>query len=175
MGYKFKDLFHHEKNSKLYFIVLLFFLAAVTVYALYFDILIPGLPGGSYRKAVGSLFIIPSALLAFGQIFISGFFLHMISAALTKKSDFLKAMAITSAMTLMFSLTYVWLPFYGPFYYIVGFVMNDPGYVLPIEIAYTAFMVVVSSYLIRSVYRMEPKTSVFVAMTILLGITVAAS
>ena len=170
----FRDLFRHEKNPRFYALVLILAAMSILVYSLYFDILLPGYADDSYRKAVGDLFIIPSVLLALGQIFIAGFFLHMIAAAITKKSDFLKALVITAVMTSMFSLTYVMFPFYGPFYYIV-FAITGPGYALPVEIAYTTAMILVSSYLIRKFYGMELKTSVFVAAVILLGITVAAS
>jgi hypothetical protein len=172
--YTFKDLFRHKKNPALYALALLFFMLSITVYALYFDILLPGFADGSYRKAVGNLFIIPSILLAFGQIFVGGFFLHMISMALTRRSDFLKALVSAGAMTFMFSLTYVMFPFYGPFYYII-FVLTGPSYALPVEIAYTTAMVLISSYIIRKFYGMDSKISIFVAMAILVGITVAAS
>lgn len=172
--YKFRDIFAYKRSNKSYALVLLFFVLSVAVYALYFDILLPNFAGGSYKKAVGNLFIIPSVLLAFGQIFIAGFFLHMISAALTKKSDFLKSMVITAVMTAMFSLTYVMFPFYGPFYYIV-FAVTGPWFALPVEIIYSTAMVLIASYLIRRIYTIEWKTSIFVATVILIGITVAAS
>lgn len=172
--YTFKDLFRHKKNPALYALVLLFFVLSIAVYALYFDILLPGFADSSYRKAVGTWFIIPSILLAFGQIFVGGFFLHAIAIAIAKKNDFLKALVISGGMTFMFSLTYVMFPFYGPFYYIV-FVLTGPSYALPVEIAYTTSMILVSSYIIRKFYGMDSKISIFVAMAILVGITVAAS
>lgn len=171
---QFSDLFQHEKNLRFYAVVLVLAVMSITVYAMYFDILLPGYADGSYRKAVGDLFIIPSVLLALGQIFIAGFFLHAIAIAIAKKNDFLRALVITAVMTVMFSLTYVMFPFYGPFYYIV-FAVTGPSYALPVEIAYTTTMVLISSYLIRKFYGMELKTSVFVAAVVLLGITVAAS
>ncbi len=169
-----KDLFHHERNSSYILVVSAFFLAALAVYALYFDILLPGYMNGSYRAAVGDWFLIPSAILASGQIFFAGFFLHMIAVALKKGNDFLKATAITSAMTFAFSLTYVMFPFFGPFYYII-FVVTGPSYALPVEIAYSVITVSFFAWLLRKTYGMDWKTSLFVTMALLAGITVAAS
>lgn len=171
---RFEELFMHKKDARLYALVLSLFIIATIVYSMYFDILLPNYSDGSYRKAVGDWFVVPSVLLAFGQIFIAGFFLHVCAMAITGKSDFLKSMAITGMMTFLFSLTYVMFPFYGPFYYIV-FAVTGPWYVLPLEIAYTTAMILISSYVIRKTYGMDIKSSIFVAMVLLLGITVAAS
>lgn len=171
---RFSELFQHKSNAKLYLLVLSLFLLSVAVYAAYFDILLPGFTDGSYRKAIGELFIIPSVLLAASQIFFGGFLLHMCTSAIAKKGDFLRSLSIAAIMAFMFSLTYVMFPFYGPFYYII-FVLTGPWYALPLEIAYTATMVLVSAYLIRRFYGIEWKISIFVAAVILGGMTVAAS
>lgn len=171
---RFSELFQHKSSSRLYLLVLLLFLLSTVVYALYFDILLPGFMDGSYRKAIGEMFIIPSVLLAAGQIFFGGFLLHMCTSAISKKGDFLRSLSIAAVMAFMFSLTYVMFPFYGPFYYIV-FVLTGPWYALPLEIAYTAATVLVSAYLIRRFHGIEWKISIFVAAVILGGMTVAAS
>ena len=170
----FSEMFVHKKNPSLYFLVLVLFLLSAAVYTAYFDILLPGFSDGSYRKAVGEMFIIPSVLLAAGQIFFGGFLLHMCTSAIAKKGDFLRSLSIAAIMAFMFSLTYVMFPFYGPFYYIV-FVLTGPWYALPLEIAYTAATVLASAYLIRRFYDIEWKISIFVAAVILGGMTVAAS
>ncbi len=171
---KLKDMFHYRKNSSYCALVLLFFITALAVYALYFDILLPGYINGSYRNAVGNWFIVPAALLAAGQVFFAGFFLHMIAMALKRKNDFLQAMVITGAMTFAFSLTYVIFPFFGPFYYII-FAVTGPWYALPVEIAYSAIVVSFFSWLLKRTYGMDWKTAVFVTAALLVGITVAAS
>ncbi|MBI4173688.1 MAG: hypothetical protein HY519_03125 [Candidatus Aenigmarchaeota archaeon] len=148
---------------------------AFIIYTMFFDILIPGLPDGSYRQAVGALFAIPAFLLAGGQTLIAGFFLHALTHLYKgRQPAYYKAAFITAVMTLMFSFTYVIFPNFGPFYYIV-FAVGGPDYALPVEIFWTLFTIGVGTYLTRRIYGIAyPQAALSIAL-VLLGITVAAS
>ena len=93
------------------------------IYLLFYDILIPGLPNGSYRLAVGQFFAIPSLLLLLGQVLIGGMIILFASSSIKKEKlnadNFAKPLFIASFLTLIFAVMYVIYPFFGPFYYIV--------------------------------------------------------
>lgn len=172
---KFSDLFYSRKNTRLLAASFAFIVAAIAVYLMYLDILIPGIPGGSYRLAVGPLFAIPSIILATGQSFLMGFFLHMASSYINpREKDFVKSLFIASAATFLFSLTYAIFPMYGPFYYIV-FAVGGPWYALPVEIAWSVATVTAVALLFRKFYGVQLKISYFIAAIGVAAIVVAAS
>ncbi len=174
MAALWRNAFDHEKNNKLLAASACFLILAIAIYFSFFDILIPGLPDGSYRLAIGDLFFIPSVLLAIGQTFIPGFTLHASTALFNAKKDFLKAIFISSLLTFLFSLTYVIFPFYGPFYYIV-FAVGGPWYALPVEILWSAITVSTGALLIRKFYGLNLKISYAISLLVVAGIVVAAS
>ena len=163
-----------KADARLLLIALTFTLMAFTVYMLFFDILIPGLPDGSYRKAVGSLFAIPAFLLAIGQTGIGGFFINGLAVYFGAQGRLDKALLVASALTMMFSLTYAMFPNYGPFYYIV-FATGGPGYALPVEIIWSLAMAGVGTLLCRRVFGLRARDSFLIVASVLIGITVAAS
>ncbi len=170
-----KNLFSFRKDPGIAGAFLFFLAAAIVVYYNFFDILIPNVPDDSYRAAVGPFFIIPVLILAVGQTLIGGFFLHMLAEAVNpKKADFLRALLVASFMTFMFSLTYVVFPFYGPFYYIV-FVYGGPWYALPVEVAFTAAAIVISSFIAHRLLCIPLRYSFLAVLFLYVGITAAAS
>ncbi len=170
----FEKLFKYKPNFFYFISSLLMFSLTLIIYFKYYDILIPGLPNGSYRIAIGTLFLLPSFLLAGGQIAFGGFFLHMMTTAIKGEGDLLKAIFITSCITLFFSITYVIFPLFGPFYYIV-FVTGGPWYALYIELLWTGIIFIFGSFMIRKLYNIEYKISLLFTICIYVFITVAAS
>lgn len=173
-SFRWREALAYRKDNKLLMASSTFILLAFVVYVLFYDILIPGLPGGSYRLAVGYLFLVPSLMLAVGQAFILGFFLHMTAAALAGKRDFLKALFIASFLTFLFSVTYVIFPFYGPFYYIV-FAVGGPWYALPVEVLWSAITISAGALLIHRFFNLPVKASHLISSLIVAGIIVTAS
>lgn len=171
---KWREVLAYRKDNRLLSATVIFTALAFAVYLLYFDILIPGLPDGSYRLAVGQWFAVPSLMLALGQALIFGFFLHMTVSAFTRRSDFLKAVFVSSFLTFLFSLTYIIFPSYGPFYFIV-FAVGGPWHALPVEILWSAVIVTAGAFLIRGFYGLPLKVSLFASALVVAGITVAAS
>ena len=170
-----KNLFGFRRDPRVAAAMLLFLFAAIAIYSLFFDILIPNVQDDSYRAAVGPLFVIPVLILAVGQTLIGGFFLHMLSEAVNpKKADFLRALLVASFMTFTFSLTYVVFPFYGPFYYIV-FIYGGPWYALPVEIAFTMSAIVVGTFVAHRLLGVPMRYSFLAVLFIYIGITAAAS
>jgi len=174
MASSWRNALAHEKNNKLLAASACFLILAIAIYFSFFDILIPGLPDGSYRLAIGDLFLVPAIILAVGQSFILGFALHASTALFNAKKDFLKAIFISSLLTFLFSLTYVIFPFFGPFYYIV-FAVGGPWYALPVEILWSAVTVSIGALLIRKFYRLDLKISYAISLLVVAGIVVAAS
>ncbi|MBI2675487.1 MAG: hypothetical protein HYX24_03445 [Candidatus Aenigmarchaeota archaeon] len=151
--------------------------ASFFVYVAFFDILMPGLPEGSYRLAVGQLFAIPSFILAFGQIAISAIFLYHIAAANGAKvaGTFSRSVFVASVLTFLFSLTYVIFPHFGPFYYIVFAAEKAPANVLPIEIAWTLAALLIGSLAYERIYKLGFRESLFYIALVYVFISVAAS
>ena len=68
------------------------------IYLSFYDILIPGLPEGSYRLAIGSMFAIPALLLALGQVGIGGAIITFAVSSIRKerlsKENYLKSLFV---------------------------------------------------------------------------------
>lgn len=129
----------------------IFSLIAFAVYLQFFDILIPGLPNGSYRLAVGQFFAIPAFMLAGGQVLIGGAIIFFAASTFGKAREFEKSLFISSVLVLMFSLTYVLFPMYGPFYYIV-FAVGGPPYALALEFLWSISMLAVGTSLVKKLH-----------------------
>lgn len=150
------------------------FLLTFVIYVNFFDILIPGLPNGSYRQAVGPLFAIPSFLLAGGQVLIGGLIIYFISSKFSPKAKLQKSLFISAAVTLFFSFTYVIFPFFGPFYYIV-FAVGGPPHALLVEVVWSVIMLTAGTLLTEKLNKVERKYAFLVAAITIMFITVAAS
>ncbi len=152
-------------------------MVSLAIYINFYDILIPGLPNGSYRLWVGQLFAIPSFLLMFGQIAVSAIFLYNIAAAGGAKvrGTFFRAVLVAAVMTFFFAFTYVMYPGFGPYYYIFFTQGQQPPHVLLTEIAWTVASLLASSLLYSRIYRLGFRKSLFYVALVHAFINVAAS
>lgn len=148
------------------------------IYLSYYDILIPGLPNGSFRLAVGPLIVAPFFILAAGQVVIGGLIIYFGVTSIIRRCEFKKdytiSLFIASLMTFLFSLTYVIYPFYGPFYYII-FLAGGPPEVILVEIIWSAIMLAASTLLIGKLHKIKRKYAFLIAAIAIIFITVAAS
>ncbi len=162
-----------------YKLLTFFFLAlAFVTYGLYLDILIPGLTNNSYRDTVGPILIlIPSFLLAAGQIMIAGFVTYMTVRTLTHDSTRIRiwqALAIGALLTFLFSLTYAFYPGHGPIYYLAWVSGPQSASALPVEILWTLFEIFIVAYLIRRYCTATWRQGLFTSSFILLLLVLAA-
>jgi hypothetical protein len=148
--------------------------ATITVYSLFFDILIPNLQNDSYRAAVGSFFIIPIILLVIGQTGLGMVIFYLFSKSYSK-ANLLSSAIMASLMNLWFSLTYAIFPKYGPFYYIVFVYGEAPWYALPVELAWTIGALAIGTICARKILHLDKKRSFFAAVIVYTIMTLAAS
>jgi len=81
MASSWRNALAHEKNNKLLAASACFLILAIAIYFSFFDILIPGLPDGSYRLAIGDLFLVRA-------VFYSGICLARVNGAFQRKEGF---------------------------------------------------------------------------------------
>ncbi len=165
--------------KKLFALTVLLSSISFVIYLLFYDILIPGLPGGSYRQAVGSLFAIPSLLLLLGQVGIGGLIILFAVSSIKKeklsRDAYAKCLFTSSVITFLFAFTYVIYPLYGPFYYIVFATGAAPPGVLLVEIVWTAVMLSLSTLMISKINKIRFREAFAVAAITIIFIIVAAS
>ena len=156
----------------------IFLALSFIAYGLYLDILIPGLPGNSYRQTVGPIFmLIPSFFLAAGQIVIAGFVTYMMVRTLSHDSTRIRmwqALAIGALLTFLFSLTYAFFPGHGPIYYLAWVAGPQTALALLVEILWTAFEIVSVAYLIRRYCTVTWRQGLFTSSFVLLLLVLAA-
>ena len=150
-------------------------LASFVIYMNYYDILIPGIPNGSYRLAVGNLFAIPVFILSVGQVLIGAFMIFACAYLFKGKERATRSFFISSVMVALFSFTYVIFPMFGPFYYIVFATGGTPSNVLEVEIAWTIITLAVSTVLIAKMKKIKMYDALFTALVTGIFIVVAAS
>jgi hypothetical protein len=150
-------------------------LVSLFVYANYYDILIPGITNGSYREAVGQLFIVPSLILSVFQVLLGAFIIFASVTTMEGKQHETKSLFTASFMVFLFSLTYVIFPMFGPFYYIVFATSIAPPNVLFVELAWTAAFLTVSTLLIHRLQKVKWHFAFFIAGLVGIFIVVAAS
>jgi len=162
--------------TKYKLLAVIFFFLAFLVFSFYLDILIPGLPNNSERQHIGFiLFLIPSFLLAGGQVAISGFFIFMTVPTVSKGRNKLRmwqSMALGGYLTLLFSLTYAAYPDRGPVYY-AAFVGNAVTAVI-FEAIWAASSIVSAGWAIKRLSGARWVHSLFAAGLALLIIIIAA-
>mgnify|MGYP007084776184 CR=1 FL=1 len=172
---KLSNLVTYKKNNFILFLSLVFIILSFSIYSLYFDILVPEIPLGSYRKNVGDYFLIPVFLLTSFQILFNSSIIHVIIKVVSpKKRDFLKALFISSILVSLFSIFYLIFPFYGPFLYIVRFVSGFDFSAYLVLIAWTLFNIFLISSLLRKIYSIEKTLSwkkTLLIIALLFGIT----
>ncbi|HLC67333.1 MAG TPA: hypothetical protein VJI12_00445 [archaeon] len=150
-------------------------LASFVVYVNYYDILIPGIQDGSYRVAVGQFFAVPSFILSAGQVLIGGFLIFACVYLFTHKSHKTKSLFTAAFMVMLFSLTYVVFPMYGPFYFIVFATSIAPPGVLLFEIAWISVLLAASTALMHRLQKVPLRYAFFTAAVTGIFIVVAAS
>ncbi len=167
----------NQPLTKYKLLTFVFLALAFITYALRLDILIPGLPNDSYRDTVGPVFmLIPSFILASGQIMIGGFITYMTVRTLTHDSTRMRmwqALAIGGLLTFLFSLTYAFFPYHGPIYYIAFVGGNILA--LPFEILWALIEIIGVAFLIRRYCTVTWRQGIFTSSFILLILTLAAS
>ncbi len=166
-----------SKLTKYKVLAVTFLILTITTYAFFLDILIPGLPNSSYREAVGfALFLIPSFLLAGGQLLIGGFIIFMTVPTVSRgkyKLRMWQSMALGSYLTFLFSLTYAAYPLHGPVYY-AAFV-GTSVYAILFEAVWAASSIFSAALAIRWMSGARWKHALFAAGLAMLIITVSAS
>ena len=169
------EIFNYRMDRRILACTIVIFLAAIFVYSIFFDILIPNMEAGdSYRDQVGALFIVPIFILALGQLLVGGIVFHLFAKA-AKSADFLRALLQSSVLTLWFSLTYALFPKYGPFYYIVFVYGEAPWYALPIELAWTISAILIGTYLSRKLFGLPCRVGFFASVVVYTIMTLGAS
>ncbi len=167
----------NEPLTKYKLLTLVFLALSFITYGLFLDILIPGLLNDSYRDEVGPLFmLVPSFILASGQIMIAGLITYMTVRTLTHDSTRIRmwqALAIGGLLTFLFSLTYAFFPFHGPIYYIAFVGGNILA--LPFEIIWALIEIIGAAFLIRHYCTVTWRQGIFTSSFILLILTLAAS
>jgi hypothetical protein len=154
------------------------------IYARYFDILVPFIPGGSVRENSGLFFALPVVLLVSGQSLFATWVNHVaIGSSTPEKKDALRAYFVASIQILLFSLYYAMFPYYGPYTFVVYFMPGQsffPGAYF-VLVAWTLAIVLGSAVLIREIFglrgdgRMGAVRSILMAAAVLALIMVTAS
>jgi hypothetical protein len=166
-----------SKLTKYKVLAVTFLILAITTYAFFLDILIPGLPNSSYRQMVGfALFLIPCLLLAGGQLMIGGFIIFMTVPTVSRgkyKLRMWQSMALGGYLTFLFSLTYVAYPLHGPVYY-AAFV-GTSYFAIVFEAVWAASSIVSAALVIKLLSGARWKHALFAAGLALLIIVVSAS
>ena len=150
-------------------------LVAMVIYSNYYDILIPGITQGSYRVVIGQLFVVPAFLLSVGQILIGAFMIFASVALFKGKEQETKSVFIATVMVLIFSLTYVIFPMFGPFYFIVFATSIAPPGVLLIEVVWAVVFMAAATLLIHKLEKMPLRYAFFTAGITGIFMVVAAS
>ena len=125
------------------------------IYAQYFDILVPFIPGGSVRVNSGLFFVLPITLLLSAQTLFATWITHMVvGAAAPEKKDALKAYFVAAVEIFLFSVFYAFFPYYGPYTFIVYFM---PGAsfgpdCFPLLVGWTLVTIVGSALLTRRTF-----------------------
>ncbi|MDA4119349.1 MAG: hypothetical protein OK436_02060 [Thaumarchaeota archaeon] len=171
-------------TPKLFLLSLCFSIGAFVIYGIYFDILVPFIPGGSVKASYGIFFVIPITLLVSAQTLFTTWLAHVaVSSGAPGKGDALKAYLVASVEVFLFSLYYVIFPSHGPYTFVVFFTSaNTFGpMALPIVIAWTVFTILLTFLLLRRVFRLEatpkfgPVRMLLLAATMLAMMMVTAS
>ncbi len=164
--------------TKYKLLTFIFLALSFITYWRFLDILIPDLPGNSYRQTVGPIWMsIPSFLLAAGQIMIAGFVTYMTVRTLTHDSARIRiwqGLAIGALLTFLFSLTYAFFPGHGPIYYLAWVQGQQTALALPVEILWTLFEIFSVAYLIRRYCTVTWRQGLFTSSFILLLLVLAA-
>jgi hypothetical protein len=155
----------------------LMFVLSFAVYAVFLDILIPGLPNSSARDAVDFiLFLIPTFLLAGGQLTIGGFMIFSTLRTASReryKVRMWQAMAVGGLLTFLFSLTYAAYPYYGPVYY--AFFVGGRPEALLFEAVWMFLSITLAGWIIKRLSGAGWNHVLFAAGLSMLVIVVSAS
>jgi len=149
-------------NTKVFLLSFLFSVGTFVVYQKYFDILAPFIPGGSVRASYGVFFLVPITLLISAQtLFITWLAYIAVNTAAPGKSDALKAYFVTSVEVFLFSMYYVFFPFYGPYTFVTYFTPSNSfgATAYPILVFWTVATILVTFMLLKRVFGLDNQAS----------------
>lgn len=148
----------YRTDTRLFLLSSCFSMVTFVIYALFFDILAPFIPGGSVRTNSGPFFALPIFLLLSGQTLFATWLTHLaIATVAPEKKDALKAYFVASAQIMLFSAFYVFFPSYGPYAFVVYFMPDQsfsPASYL-ILVIWTVTIILGTYLLIKRVFRLE--------------------
>lgn len=175
--FKLDGFIEYRMNTSLLLLSFCFSAVTLFVYAQYFDILAPFIPGGSVRANSGLFFILPTTLLLCGQTLFATWLTHVAIAMVAPgRKDALKAYFVASAQIMLFSFFYVMFPYYGPYTFVVylmpGQSFGSASY--PILVVWTVAIVVAGSLLFRRAFRLQNGTNFGPFRNLLFGATLLA-
>jgi hypothetical protein len=164
-------------DTRLLVISLCLSIATFAVYVRYFDILAPFIPGGSVRSSYGVFFFVPIILLVSAQTLFDTWLTHIVISVVSPgRKDALRAYLVASEVVFLFSVLYVFFPYYGPYTFVVYFT-PDSGFGIaayPILVAWTVATIFGTSILIKRVFHLENKNDFGPARRLLLAATMLA-
>jgi hypothetical protein len=164
-------------NPRVFLLSFLFSAGTFVVYEKYFDILAPFIPGGSVRASYGVFFLVPIILLISAQtLFITWLTYIAVRTAAPGKSDALRAYLVTSVEVFLFSMYYVFFPFYGPYTFVTYFTPSNSfgATAYPILVLWTIATILVTFVLLKRVFRLDDVPSLGPVRRLLLAATMLA-
>ncbi len=182
--FKLSRYISYQMNPRVFLLSFCFSIGTFIVYENYFDILAPFIPAGSVRTSYGVFFLVPITLLISAQTLLITWLTHVaVNAAAPGKGDALKAYLVTSVEVFLFSIYYVFFPFYGPYTFVVYFTPNNTfgTTAYPILVFWTIATILATFVLLRRVFRLEdtprfgPVRMLLLAATMLAIMMVTAS
>jgi hypothetical protein len=177
LRFRLSKYIEYQMDARLLLISLCFSIATFAVYVWYFDILAPFIPGGSVRSSYGVFFFVPIILLISAQTLFDTWLTHIVIAVVSpSRKDALRAYLVASEVIFLFSVFYVFFPYYGPYTFVVYFTPNS-GFGItsyPILVAWTAATILGTSVLIKQVFRLENQDNFGLGRRLLLAATMLA-
>lgn len=175
--FKLNEFIEYQMDTRLLLLSFGFSAVTLAVYARFFDILAPFIPGGSVRVNAGQFFMIPTFLLLCGQTLFATWLTHVVVAMVApEKKDALKAYFVASTEIMLFSVFYILFPYYGPYTFIVYFMPNQPFGLdsYPILVAWTVVVVLVAYLLMGHAFKLERSTRFGPGRNLLFGAALLA-
>lgn len=177
MQFKLSRFLAYRMDRRLLFVSLCFSVTTFAVYETFFDILVPFVPGGSVRSNSGPFFLVPVLLLLSAQTLFITWLTHVVIATVApSEKDALRAYCVASGQILLFSIFYVFFPYYGPYTFVVYFMPNQgfAPYTYPILVVWTVTTILVTFLLIRRAFRLESNSNFGSGRRLLLAATMLA-
>ena len=178
MQFRLSRYITYEMDARLLFISVCFSVATFAVYGMYFDILAPfGGNGWSVRSSFGIFFLVPIVLLLSAQTLFDTWLAHIVIAAVTpSRKDALKAYLVASEVVFLFSVFYVFFPYYGPYTFIVSLTPNGRFGItsLPTLVVWTTATILGTYVLVKRAFHQENDSNFGPGRRLLLAATLLA-